>query len=473
MNPDVSLARLIRQGLSLGLLRRPRDLPAIAGPGAFFVVFALFALLGAAWDAATTPLPRSFDSAAITDYALYAVLALLAGWGGAAALRRPALWLTLAALIVLASLPLTVALLFAGRHLPDAGWRDLALEAGFVLVGLAYLARCIGYLAAGAGLARRAGAWLLCVLVWLVPGYLYPVTAFWYTHWDEPSQDADFPAADLDALLAAQDALLQRELQALAPQRPGRADLYVLGFAGDGHEPVFRNEADYLRQLFARRFDAEGRTLALVNHPQTFGHAPLATVANLQLALQHIGGLMDPDEDILLLFLTSHGSDDHELLLQLGPLPMQQLRPHDLRLLLDVSGIRHRVVVVSACYSGGFIDALRDPDTLAIAAARADRPSFGCGADAEITWFGRAFLAEALNRVDDFVAAFELASELIAAWEREEGFEHSHPQIAVGERIGKRLDAWRESIVPGEPVAFVPTVPASRDETPAPARRDP
>ncbi|MFN3842266.1 MAG: C13 family peptidase [Rehaibacterium terrae] len=475
MSQDASPTRLIRQGLSLGLLRRPRDLPAIAGPGAFFAAFALFALLGLGWDSATTAPPRHFDWSAITDYALYAVLALLAGWSGTAVLRRPSLWLTLAALIVLASLPSTLVLLLAGHSLPDSDWRDLALEAGFVLVGLAYLARSIGYLAAGAGLVRRIGAWSLCALLWLLPTWLYPVAPFWYTQWDQMQDEADHPQLDLQALLEAQDALLDRALADLSPQRPGRIDLYVLGFAGDGHESVFRNEVDYLQQLFSQRFDAAGRTLGLINHPQTFGHAPLATVANLQLALHRIGDRMDRDEDILLLFLTTHGSEEHELLVQLGPLPMQQLRPHDLRAALDVSGIRHRVVVVSACFAGGFIDALRDPDTLVIAAARADRPSFGCGEASEITWFGRAFLVEALNRTHDFVAAFELASELIAGWEHAQGFERSHPQIAVGERIGARLAAWRDGITPGPPVAFVPTVPtvpAPRGEAPAAARQD-
>lgn len=466
MRHDASPTRLIRQGLSLGLLRRPRDLPVIAGPGAFFIAFALFALLGFGWDSATTAPPRSFDSAAITDYTLYLTLALLAGWSGAAALRRPSLWLTLAALIVLASLPSTLALLLAGHYLPDTDWRDLALEVGFILVGLAYLARCVGYLAAGAGLARRIGAWSLCVLLWLAPAWLYPVAPLWYTQWDQTQDEADHPQFDLQALLEAQDGLLDRALAGLSAQRPDHADLYVVGFAGDGHQSVFRNEVEYLQQLFTRRFGAEGRTLALINHPQTFGHAPLATVANLQLALHRIGELMDRDEDILLLFLTTHGSEEYELLVQLGPLPMQQLRPHDLRAALDVSGIRHRVIVVSACYAGGFVEALRDPDTLVIAAARADRPSFGCGATSEVTWFGRAFLVEALNRTHDFLAAFELASERVAAWERAQGFEHSHPQIDIGERIGERLAAWRDGITPGPPVAFVPTVPASRDEAP-------
>src|SRR5204862_49693 len=84
-------------------------------------------------------------------------------------------------------------------------------------------------------------------------------------------------------------------------------------------------------------------------------------------------------------------------------------RRGDARAALAGSGIRHRVAVVSACYAGGFIPALRAAHTMVIAAARADRASFGCGAESEITYFGHAFLVDALNQTEDFNAAFGLA----------------------------------------------------------------
>ena len=90
---------------------------------------------------------------------------------------------------------------------------------------------------------------------------------------------------------------------------------------------------------------------------------------------------------------------------------------------------RHKVVVVSACYAGGFIPPLKDARTLVISAARADRVSFGCSEDADFTYFGRALLSEALNQTDDLQQAFELAKKHIAARELAEGFEPSEPQI--------------------------------------------
>src|SRR5207344_2149888 len=113
--------------------------------------------------------------------------------------------------------------------------------------------------------------------------------------------------------------------------------------------------------------------------------------------LARVAEVMDPDEDILFLFLTSHGSKDHHFTLEFGRMAFKTLDPPTLRRLLDESGIKRRVIVVSACYSGGFIDALKDDNSLVITAAAADRSSFGCSDKADFTYFGKAYFDEALR----------------------------------------------------------------------------
>ena len=51
--------------------------------------------------------------------------------------------------------------------------------------------------------------------------------------------------------------------------------------------------------------------------------------------------------------------------------------PKWLRETLDKSGIRWRVIVISACYSGSFIPAFTVSDTLIITASAADKTSLG------------------------------------------------------------------------------------------------
>lgn len=249
--------------------------------------------------------------------------------------------------------------------------------------------------------------------------------------------------------LADRDArLLDATFATMPAQRPGQSDLYVLGFAGDGHEDVFRNEIAYLETLASERLGARGRVVTLVNHADSLDATPrpLATLDNLRNALKRIGAAMDPAEDFLLLFLTTHGTEEHELVLQLFPVVDSVMHPEDLRAALDDSGIRLRVVVVSACYSGGFLPTLRGRDTLAISAASADRTSFGCGGESMVTDFGRAFLVEGLNRSSDFVAAFEHAASRIDQWEREDGLEPSLPQIQPGAGIVQILPSWQATL---------------------------
>lgn len=268
------------------------------------------------------------------------------------------------------------------------------------------------------------------------------------------------PAPPLPAAtLAERDARLVREAVAAMPaQRPGHPDLYVVGFAGDGHEDVFRNEVEYLRTLADARLDAGGRTLLLVNHADSLGASPrpLATLASLRDALARIGAAMDREQDVLLLFMTTHGTEDHELVLQLSPLLEARITPEQLRDALADSGIRNRVVVVSACYSGGFLPALRAADALVLTAARHDRPSFGCGTASVATWFGRAWLVEGLNAGTSFIGAYDHTTVRVRAWERDEGFAPSLPQVAVGERIGAALRAWQHALPPAAPAVPYP-----------------
>ena len=242
------------------------------------------------------------------------------------------------------------------------------------------------------------------------------------------------------ALRERQRALVESALAALAPQRPDQPDLYVVGVGGDSTENVFRNETMYLEALMSKRFGARGRVLTLINHSDSFNDPPrpLATLDNLRGALAGVGKTMDREQDVLLLFMTMHGTAEHQLFVQMPPFYFDLIGPRQLRKALDDAGIRNRVLVLTAAHK--------------------NRTSFGCGADSDITYFGRAWLVDALNQTTDFVAAFEAAKVLIAEREDDEDFRPSRPQIAIGKSILPRLKAWQSQLVPGPKVAF--TLPA-------------
>jgi hypothetical protein len=289
---------------------------------------------------------------------------------------------------------------------------------------------------------------------------------------DDDNEASTWPddAGSPEEVMYAQPQHMQDALDRLTPRIPERVNLYLIGFAGDGGENVFRNEVEYVERLFDQRFDAAGHTLLLINNPGTLKNVPLASLTNLETAVDAIAEKMDRDGDILLLYLASHGSRDHVLYVGMDPLPLDQISPEDLADVLADAHIRNKVIVISACYSGGFIDALKDDDTMLITAARGDRASFGCGTDADITDFGRAFLVEGLNHNESFRGAFGEASKLIDAWETRDSEEHSFPQFVGTPHIESRLRAWRNGIHLGPPVPFVAPVKPNPDNTLTAAR---
>ena len=199
-------------------------------------------------------------------------------------------------------------------------------------------------------------------------------------------------------------------------------------------------------------FRTRGRSVKLINNPATVRDTPIATRTALAHALKRVGTLMKPEEDVLFLFLTSHGSKDGRFSLSFWPLRLNPLSAADLKVMLDDAGIRNRVIVVSSCYSGAFIDVLRDDDSLILTASGKDRSSFGCSNEAELTYFGKAYFDEALRATDSFSDAFDRALPAIAERERKEDYKPSEPQRYVGARIEQTLAAWRAGRdTPGAP----------------------
>jgi hypothetical protein len=118
---------------------------------------------------------------------------------------------------------------------------------------------------------------------------------------------------------------------------------------------------------------------------------------------------------------------------------LAQITPDTLASMLSASAVKWKIIIISACYAGGYIEALRDPHSLIITAAAADRASFGCENGQDFTWFGKAYFAEALAQGLGFVEAFERASARVAELEAANHLEASQPQLVMGEAMAARL----------------------------------
>lgn len=250
----------------------------------------------------------------------------------------------------------------------------------------------------------------------------------------------------------------EHALDSLKPQRPGTVDAYVIVAALDT-DPVFEREARESARVLSSRFDAAGRTLVLAESEGDEEADAAATPERLAEALARTGRLIDPREDVVVLYTTSHGSPQAGLNFRDAARGSAIITPDQLGGMFDRPGIKNRLVILQACFAGQFIPALQSPSTVVATAASAMKSSFGCTAGNDWTFFGYALIDLAMRKPDTFVRQFRRAFVTILEWEKELGVEPSNPQLSVGSDTGRWMAALdsHASMVPATPVGHAPS----------------
>jgi hypothetical protein len=246
-------------------------------------------------------------------------------------------------------------------------------------------------------------------------------------------------AADGEALLFGQSGRIDEALEAVQRAKSPKSQAFFLGFAGVGDQKVFAQEVGLASRVLGERYDIGERRVSLINDERDLESAPLATVSGLKYALRGLASRMNVDQDVLFLSISSHGAQDPAIAVSNSQLTLNDLTDEDLADALRESGIKWRVIIISACYAGGFIERLRDPQTIVITAAAADRTSFGCSNDRDLTYFGEAFYRDALPSAPSLRDAFDTAKAAIGAREKREHVDASNPQAYFGKAIAEKL----------------------------------
>ncbi len=232
---------------------------------------------------------------------------------------------------------------------------------------------------------------------------------------------------------------LDRALAQIRPQRRGTVDAYVVTIALDS-DPVFAREAREAGRVLGQRYDAAGRTVMLAGPDGARDDLPHGSIESLIVSLAAIAEVMDANEDVLVLYTTSHGNE-LGLAYHYGDTGYGVLSPARFKAVLEELGIKRRILMLSACFSGVFVDPLADPDTAILTAAASNRSSFGCEAENDWTFFGDALVNNALRSPKPLAQAADDAVNLIAKWEAERRLLASLPQVRIGNGVGEWLPA--------------------------------
>lgn len=448
--------RNLLSGLKLSLFRKVRPADFHISLGQAVALLALDLLLTIISDHIRIGWLADFNLWGFASYSLGFALLLLACVAVARLCAMP--YLVLELLVVIASaqpiLYLPSAIFDTAYHVAaksDAAWFAYAIYIYYAV--LAWLAviffRCLQILSARR-LPRLMPVVAVFCVISILPLFYLPRAEFWLAS-APVTELVTRPQVNAEQVFYAQPKLVATAAQALLPERAGVTDLYFIGAGSYAQQDVFMKEVRYVRDLFDRRFDSQGRSVALINNAQTIADTPIASASNLALLLDHIGTVMNPQEDILFLFITTHGSEQHELSTDFWPLALNAITPTQLHSMLRHAGIQWRVLVISACYSGGFIDALKDEYSLIITAARADKMSFGCSNENDFTYFGEAYFKDQLSKQPSFTLAFQEAIKAIAAREKKEGIEASYPQMHLGRLMQGKLLELEERLARSAP----------------------
>jgi len=223
----------------------------------------------------------------------------------------------------------------------------------------------------------------------------------------------------------------------------GFSDWAAIVVAGDSFAHSGKRSAvfDNGRTAIARELTAIGfrseNILQFSDRPKKYrdGHPARSTNRNLarglaQVAAKARGGC--------LAYLTSHGDDQG---IGVGN---DLLSPRDLAgMIHDACGERPAVVIVSACYSGVFVERLKAPNRIVLTAAAKDRSSFGCGETDQYTFFDTCTV-ENLPGAGDFATFGKKAIACVAAREKKEKVDlSSKPQLAVGNHAAAVIPRWK------------------------------
>jgi hypothetical protein len=188
------------------------------------------------------------------------------------------------------------------------------------------------------------------------------------------------------------DGLLKQQFESADRMRLAKPEgrLILAGFAMHSQSKAFRNDV----------LTAEKTILAVdpnaiifkLNNP-AFGQDadwPYATTENIAVVLKKVGTIARPEDKVVVL-MSTHGNVD-VLSVNFSTKYYPHVNAKVLnQWLADLRG-KPTLLLLSACYSGSFIEPLAGPSRVVLTAAAKDRTSFGCQFHSTNTYFVDALL---------------------------------------------------------------------------------
>lgn len=233
--------------------------------------------------------------------------------------------------------------------------------------------------------------------------------------------------------------------EAPAPLPPPR--LIFAGFALHSQAKAFRNDVLAAEKL-ARQMDPNALILKLANpardQPSDW---PQATLENFELVMTKMAEVARPQDRVMLLISTH--SNPGTLNINIAGKNAAPITARGLSDALAPLAKTPTLVVLSACYSGAFLEPLRAPNRVVLTATDVHKASFKCQYPGEYTFFADALFNQAGAEQLSITQWMGAAQKSIQAQEKRKRLASSAPKMFVGEEAkawaSQPLKSWLQA----------------------------
>jgi Peptidase C13 family len=224
-----------------------------------------------------------------------------------------------------------------------------------------------------------------------------------------------------------------------AVQAKPQGKVIFAGFALHSQSKAFRADVESAEKL-ALAIDPDAVIFRLVN-PALGNDAgwPNATAENVATVLGKVAELARPQDKIIVL-MSTHGAPNL-LAINFANTPHPNIDSRFLKKALQPLQGKAVLLVLSACYSGSFIEPLASPNHIVVTAAAKDRASFGCQFQSTNTYFADAFFnqpAASDKSINDLMTQARLAVD------KKEKAQKLSPPSLPQISVGSAAKAWAD-----------------------------
>ena len=220
--------------------------------------------------------------------------------------------------------------------------------------------------------------------------------------------------------------------------------LWYAGFGLEGSSKAFAGDVKLTGQRLQELNPDVISYIAYNDQTVETMQVPLATLPGIESVTFEIGKQAKP-QDVAVMMISSHGNQ-HVLGVKLDGEYAGPISDNYLEINLRRMKAVPTVLIISACHAGSMIESLKSANRIIIAAAAADKSSYGCQPLSENTFFIDAMMGKTLNPELSLNQLFVQMKADIAEREKKEKLTPSDPQIYVGEKMkafaDKPINSW-------------------------------